>query len=150
MGIHTDNIFNLFDDRESSEGVVGGLEGLENTSKHPLILAYIFTRLVLRGEEVSASIAEFFYAAGNYTVPIEEYRAQNSKLIFDRAMLKLIQIDIDDQLHLEILAEKVGEDFYKACALTIGYYTEQEEYEKCAFIKEIQDSINFLQKKLPS
>jgi hypothetical protein len=147
VGIDPKNIFELFDsgsNRESEEKEIGKIE----ISDHPLILVGMFTRMVLRGEEVNKDIMRFFQEISR-EVTVTEQEHFNKFMIYNRALSFLEKINFENTLHVEILLEKTGGDFLQACNMTIQFFTEREEYEKCAFIKKFQDFVKFSQKKLP-
>ena len=70
-------------------------------------------------------------------------------MIFSRAYSYLNKLDLDNSFHVETLLDKAGDPFLQACDLSINYFTELEEYEKCSFIKKFKDFIEFSQNKLP-
>ena len=146
MGIDPKNIFGLFDSgsKESEEKEIGKIE----ISDHPLILVGMFTRMVLRGEEVNKDIMKFFQEIER-KVTASEQEHFNKFMIYNRALSFLAKVDLKDPFHVEVLLEKTGGDFLQACDMTIQFFTEREEYEKCAFIKKFQDFIKFSQNKLP-
>lgn len=147
MGIDPKNIFELFDsgsDAGSEEKAITKIE----ISDHPLILVGMFTRMVLRGEEVNKDIMRFFQEISREVTAAEQEHF-NKFMIYNRALSFLTKINLQEPLHVEVLLEKTGDDFLQACDTTIQFFTEREEYEKCAFIKKFQDFIKFSQKKLP-
>jgi hypothetical protein len=147
VGIDPNNIFGLFDSGSESQSGEKEVNKIE-ISEHPLILVGMFTRMVLRGEEVNQDIMKFFQEIER-EVTAKEQEHFNKFMIYNRALSFLAQMNLDDPLHVEVLLEKTGEDFLQACQMTIEFYTEREEYEKCAFIKKFQDFIEFSQNKLP-
>ena len=148
MGIDPNNVFGLFGDTSGSSDSSEKEPGKIEISEHPLILVGMFTRMVLRGEEVNKDIMKFFQEI-EHKVTASEQEHFNKFMIYNRALSFLAQINLDDPLHVEVLLDKTGEDFLQACNMTIEFFTEREEYEKCAFIKKFQDFIKFSQNKLP-
>lgn len=147
MGIDPNNIFGLFDSGSQGEPQEKEYNKIE-ISEHPLILVGMFTRMVLRGEEVNQDIMKFFQEIER-KVTAKEQEHFNKFMIYNRALSFLAQMNLEDPLHVEVLLDKTGEDFLQACEMTIEFFTEREEYEKCAFIKKFQDFIKFSQNKLP-
>lgn len=147
MGIDPSNIFGLFDSGSEGQSEEKEYNKIE-ISEHPLILAGMFTRMVLRGEEVNQDIMKFFQEIER-KVTAKEQEHFNKFMIYNRALSFLAQMNLEDPLHVEVLLDKTGEDFLQACQMTIEFFTEREEYEKCAFIKKFQDFIKFSQNKLP-
>jgi len=148
VGIDPNNVFRLFGDTSGSSDSFEKEPGRIEISEHPLILVGMFTRMVLRGEEVNKDIMKFFQEIER-KVTASEQEHFNKFMIYNRALSFLAQINLDDPLHVEVLLDKTGEDFLQACNVTIEFFTEREEYEKCAFIKKFQDFIKFSQNKLP-
>ena len=148
MGIDPNSVFGLFGDTSGSSDFSEKEPGRIEISEHPLILVGMFTRMVLRGEEVNKDIMKFFQEIER-KVTASEQEHFNKFMIYNRALSFLAQINLDDPLHVEVLLDKTGEDFLQACNMTIEFFTEREEYEKCAFIKKFQDFIKFSQNKLP-
>jgi hypothetical protein len=147
VGIDPSNIFGLFDSGSEGQSEEKEYNKIE-ISEHPLILAGMFTRMVLRGEEVNQDIMKFFQEIER-KVTAKEQEHFNKFMIYNRALSFLAQMNLEDPLHVEVLLDKTGEDFLQACQMTIEFFTEREEYEKCAFIKKFQDFIKFSQNKLP-
>lgn len=148
MGIDPNNVFGLFGDASGSSDSYKREPDKIEISEHPLILVGMFTRMVLRGEEVNKDIMKFFQEIER-KVTASEQEHFNKFMIYNRALSFLAQVNLDDPLHVEVLLDKTGEDFLQACNTTIKFFTEREEYEKCAFIKKFQDFIKFSQNKLP-
>lgn len=148
MGIDPNSVFGLFGDTSGSSDSYKREPDKIEISEHPLILVGMFTRMVLRGEEVNKDIMKFFQEIER-KVTASEQEHFNKFMIYNRALSFLTQINLDNPLHVEVLLDKTGEDFLQACNMTIEFFTEREEYEKCAFIKKFQDFIKFSQNKLP-
>jgi len=150
VSIDPSNIFGLFDSGSDhpEPGHKTGLEKSIEISDHPLILVGMFTRMVLRGEEINTDIMKFFQEIDRPVTKLEQENF-NKFMIYTRAMHFLTQVDLENDLHVEVLLEKAGDDFLTACQQVIDFFSEREEYEKCAFIKKFQDFIKFSQNKLP-
>jgi hypothetical protein len=149
VSIDADSVFRLFEQQPSGSQVQGTDDKTIELAEHPIILIGLFTRMVLKGEEISKDIMKFLQAVNRDTLDPEEQLRFNYSLAYNRALQHLDKLDLDNPYHQDILLEKAGSDFLEACNRTILFFTEGEEYEKCAFIKKIQDFVKFSQKKLP-
>ena len=139
-------VFELFPDPEDkSEEKV---KEIIDFSDHPYVLMGMFTRIIFRGDVVSDQIVKFF-AEINKEMDVESLQIVNKNMIFSRAYSYLNKLDLDNSFHVETLLDKAGDPFLQACDLSINYFTESEEYEKCSFIKKFKDFIEFSQNKLP-
>ena len=139
-------VFELFPDPEDkSEGKV---KEIIDFSDHPYVLMGMFTRIIFRGDVVNDQILKFFSEI-NKDIDIESLEIVNKSMIFSRAYSYLSKLDFNNSFHVETLLDKVSDPFLQACDLSINYFTESEEYEKCSFIKKFKDFIEFSQNKLP-
>ena len=139
-------VFGLFQDPEDkSEEKV---KEIIDFSDHPYVLMGMFTRIIFRGDVVSDQIVKFF-AEINKEMDVENLQIVNKNMIFSRAYSYLSKLDLGNSFHVETLLDKASDPFLQACDLSIDYFTEIEEYEKCSFIKKFKDFIEFSQNKLP-
>jgi hypothetical protein len=148
VGIDPNSIFNLFNSGSEESTEVSKEVLPADVSDHPLILVGMFTRMVLKGEEISGDIMKFFQTIER-PITASEQKHFNKVLIYNRALSYLQQVNLKDPLHVDVLLNKTGDSFLEACTETINFFSEIEEYEKCVFIKIFQDFIKFSQKKLP-
>ena len=141
------SIFGLFDSEPENRKKESEKE-ITNLSEHPYVLMGLFTRMILRGEESTNNSLEFLKMI-NPEVDLDAILQVNKALIYVSGYNHLYKLSLEDPLHREVLLEKAGEDFLKACERSIQFFSALEEYEKCAFIKKFYDFINFSQNKLP-
>ena len=139
-------VFGLFQDPEDkSEGKV---KEIIDFSEHPYVLMGMFTRIIFRGDVINDQILKFFSEIDK-EVDTENLQILNKNMIFSRAYSYLSKLDLNNSFHVETLLDKASDPFLQACDLSIDYFTELEEYEKCSFIKKFKDFIEFSQNKLP-
>lgn len=139
-------VFGLFQDPEDkSEEKV---KEIIDFSEHPYVLMGMFTRIIFRGDIVNDQILKFFSEI-NKDVDTENLQVLNKNMIFTRAYSYLTKLDLQNSFHIETLLDKAGDPFLQACDLSIEYFTELEEYEKCSFVKKFKDFVEFSQNKLP-
>ena len=139
-------VFGLFQDPEDkSEEKV---KEIIDFSEHPYVLMGMFTRIIFRGDVINDQILKFFSEIDK-EVDTENLQILNKNMIFSRAYSYLSKLDLNNSFHVETLLDKASDPFLQACDLSIDYFTELEEYEKCSFIKKFKDFIEFSQSKLP-
>lgn len=139
-------VFELFPDPEDKSE--GKMKEIIDFSDHPYVLMGMFTRIIFRGDVVNDQILKFFSEI-NKDINIESLEIVNKSMIFSRAYSYLSKLDFNNSFHVETLLDKASDPFLQACDLSIDYFTESEEYEKCSFIKKFKDFIEFSQNKLP-
>ena len=66
----------------------------------------------------------------------------SKKMLYDRAFSYLKKIDFKDDYHLELLCNQSTPQLKLAINKAIEYHEENEEYEKCAFLKKFLDFLN--------
>ena len=139
-------VFGLFQDPEDkSEEKV---KEIIDFSEHPYVLMGMFTRIIFRGDVINDQILKFFSEIDK-EVDTDNLQILNKNMIFSRAYSYLSKLDLNNSFHVETLLDKASDPFLQACDLSIDYFTELEEYEKCSFIKKFKDFIEFSQNKLP-
>jgi len=139
-------VFGLFQDPEDkSEGKV---KEIVDFSDHPYIFMGMFTRIIFRGDVLNDQVIRFFTEIDRDLdkVNLEQL---NKNLIFNRAYSYLKQLDLQNSFHVDTLLEKADDNFLQASTLALDHFLELEEYEKCSFIKNIIDFVEFSQNKLP-
>jgi len=139
-------VFGLFQDPEDkSEGKV---KEIVDFSDHPYIFMGMFTRIIFRGDILNDQVIRFFTEIDRDLdkVNLEQL---NKNLIFNRAYSYLKQLDLQNSFHVDTLLEKADDNFLQASTLALDHFLELEEYEKCSFIKNIIDFVEFSQNKLP-
>jgi hypothetical protein len=139
-------VFGLFQDSEDkSEGKV---KEIVDFSDHPYIFMGMFTRIIFRGDVLNDQVIRFFTEIDRDLdkVNLEQL---NKNLIFNRAYSYLKQLDLQNSFHVDTLLEKADDNFLQASTLALDHFLELEEYEKCSFIKNIIDFVEFSQNKLP-
>jgi hypothetical protein len=125
-------IFNLF------EGINKDIPDDDNTllvdfSEHPLYWIGGFNKL----------INNYIYF-NKYLVDksIDKDRLEISNiLLYNRAWEYIKRLDTNNSLHLDCLKVKSNEFLDIALDSTIKFFEKYEEYEKCAFLKNIQEKV---------
>jgi len=139
-------VFGLFQDPEDkSESKV---KEIVDFSDHPYIFIGMFTRIIFRGDVLNDQVLKFFTEI-NKDIDKVNLEQVNKNLIFNRAYSYLKQLDLQNSFHVDTLLEKADDNFLQASTLALDHFLELEEYEKCSFIKDIIDFVEFSQNKLP-
>jgi len=145
--MNPDSIFSLFDSESENPSETPTKE-ITNLSEHPYVLMGLFTKMILKGEAAIKNSVDFLKAI-NPDVDIDNVKELNTYMVFTNGFAHLQKLTLEDPKHQETLLQQANDEFILACNKSIQYFSDLEEYEKCAYIKNFIDFINFSKKKLP-
>ena len=74
---------------------------------------------------------------------VEKMEKAGVHMVYWRAYEHLAKIDLTNSLHAEIIQTYADDRFIQALDACLQYYEDIEEYEKCAFLKQVRDISNF-------
>jgi hypothetical protein len=107
---------------------------------HPRYMVKMFWKLILNHLFYSKQLINFFGSADS-TISTGEIEYISEKMLYSRAYGYISQIDIEDTYHQKILKEDKQKELLKAYSFAINFYENEEEYEKCAFLKKQLDFV---------
>jgi len=82
-----------------------------------------------------------FFSKSEEEFDLKDIDLAGEFIMYNRAWFWISQTDISSEDWIEDIGKISDEEFYVAIKLTIHYFEEQEEYEKCAFLKKLQDIV---------
>jgi hypothetical protein len=137
MYMNINKIFNLFKSSEESE---------ENTpqidlSESPIIWIGMFKRLIVNYETFAHQIIKFL-GETSPDLDTAEIKRASSYMVYSRAYDNLSKLDLQDTIHLDCLKLSSDDVFKQTLNSALNYYETLEEYEKCIYIKQIQDVVD--------
>lgn len=119
-------------------------KNLDNFKESPIYKIKIFERLITNGLLFKKSIVNFFDQADK-DLDIVQIDLAGEFMIYTRAWFWINQLDWDDEQWVKDLEMASNENFLIVVKSCMNYFERQEEYEKCAFLKKIQDFVqNYL------
>jgi hypothetical protein len=118
---------------------------VESFKKTPSFKVAMFIKLVTNGMNFRKQVVNFFSKTSFKGEDITDIDLTGEFMIYNRGWYWISQIDWDDQRWMEALKDSKGDELLVALKLSIHYFEECEEYEKCAVLKKIQD---FVEKNL--
>ena len=118
---------------------------VESFKKTPSFKVAMFIKLVTHGMNFRKQVVNFFSKTSFKGEDITDIDLTGEFMIYNRGWYWISQIDWDDQRWMEALKDSKGDELLVALKLSIHYFEECEEYEKCAVLKKIQD---FVEKNL--
>lgn len=138
------NFFSFFNPKSN---FIKHEEILEEFKGSPLYNIMMFKKLVINGMIFKKSLINFFTDSNN-DLDMSQVDLAGEFMVYNRAWFWVSQLNWDDEEWVKDLIEASNDDLLIAVKLSINYFEEQEEYEKCAFLKKIQDFVqNYLATK---
>ena len=139
-------IFGLFDGeefgsmKEKSQATDILLKDYKN---HPLFWVGMFKKLIYNHHLFNAQIIKFFDKIDNDLDPVDIDKA-GEFVVFTRAWDYIKKVNPEDRQHQEALYHFLDVDLKVALELSLNYFQEQEEYEKCAHLKKNLEFVKLL------
>lgn len=115
-------------------------EDIKDFKNEPYYKIRVFEKLILNGMLFKKSLINFF-TSSNDDLDMSQVDLAGEFMMYNRAWFWINQLDWDDEKWVEDLEKASSENLLVAVKLSINYFEEQEEYEKCAFLKKIQDFV---------
>ena len=109
---------------------------------HPYIYMGLFKKLIINYNTFSHQLFEFMRSS-NVDLDVEKMEKTGVHMVYWRAYDHLAKIDLTNSLHVEIIQTYTDIKFIQALDACLQYYEDIEEYERCAFLKQVKDTANF-------
>lgn len=141
-----DNIFGLFshDNDDLSNGVKTTYDELK---KSPVYYVGMYKKLVLNHINFNKKVLTFFKNS-NGEFDINEIKEAGEFVTYSRAWSYIKDVELDEEAHIDALKYYLDEYLITSLKLGISYFTQTEEYEKCAFLLKIIKKAESLQSKV--
>ena len=139
-----DNVFGLFGfgkDKNKSKKIENDIEEFRNT---PQFKVGMFYKMIWNGNSFRDQIFSFFGNSNlekDFTLGLDE---ASDYMMYTRAYYWIQECNLQDKEWEEALIYYLDKELINCLKLSIKYYEEIEEFEKCAFLKKIQ---TFLEKQ---
>jgi hypothetical protein len=130
--------FKLFDSEEPEDKPVIVNEQL---AEHPYIYMGLFKKLIINYEMFSQQLFNFMRSTDG-DLDVDKLEKAGVHMVYWRAYNHIEKIDLTQDFHVDIIRAYADDNFIKALNACLQYYEDIEEYEKCAFLKNISDIVN--------
>jgi hypothetical protein len=140
MDLH--KFFNFFNNKPEYDQIE---ENLSDFKKTPYFKIGVFVKLIINGLSFKKQVVMFF---GNSDggLDMRDVDLMGEFMMYHRAWYWISQLDWNDEEWLNDLRRSSDVDLLTALKLSINFFEEEEEFEKCASLKKIQDFVeNYLE-----
>ncbi len=138
-------IFNLFNNEEppSLKEKFQQVDALLDYKNHPLFWVGMFKKLIQNHQVFNDQLLKFFDNLDEGLNMIDVDKA-GEYVVFNRAWEYIKKVDPDNLVTQEALY-RFADDYLKvSLELSLHYFQEHEEYEKCAHLKKNLDFVKLL------
>ena len=144
-GMNVDKIFNLFngDEPESLREKAQQVDTLLDYKNHPLFWVGMFKKLIQNHQVFNTQILKFFDQMEEGLDVIDVDRA-GEFVVFNRAWSYIQKVDPNNLVAQEALYRFADIHLKVALELSINYFQEHEEYEKCSHLKKNLEFVKLL------
>ena len=119
-------------------------------NNNPIVLIGMFKKIIVNNEFFNKKVNKLFnYKEVNFTQ--QDLAKASEVIIYNRAWYYISNIDLSREMDLDAIKLSSDDDFVFALEKTIQFFSNIEEYERCAFLKKIQEEVLLsLAKDVPS
>jgi hypothetical protein len=135
--MNINKIFSLFKSPEEPEETISQID----LSESPVIWIGMFKRLITNYETFAKQLIKFLGDA-NPDLDVIEIERASGYMVYDKAYNHLFKLDITNETHLDCIKLYSDNIFKETLDAALIYFEGVEEYEKCMFLKQIQDIVN--------
>ena len=133
-------IFKLFGSSDKEEEHKEVVEQID-LSESPMMWIGMFKRMITNYETFAKQLIQFFKSS-EPSLDMEEVERASSYMVYDKAYNHLAKLDLTNTTHLDSLQLLSDETFEFVLNKALLYFESVEEYERCIFLKQIQDIVN--------
>ena len=139
--MNINKIFNLFKSSEEPEEDINPID----LSESPVMWIGMFKRMIVNYETFAKQLIQFFKSS-EPSLDTEEIERVSSYMVYNKAYEHLIKLDLTNKSHFDSLQLYSDETFSFVLSKALLYFESIEEYEKCVFLKQVENVINSFQK----
>jgi hypothetical protein len=143
--MNIDKIFSLFegDEPNSLREKAQQVDITLDYKNHPLFWVGMFKKLIQNHQTFNDQLLKFFDKLDEELSTVDVNKA-GEFLVFNRAYEYIQKVDPDNLVTQEALFRFADIHLKVALELSINYFQEHEEYEKCAHLKKILQFVKLL------
>jgi len=133
-------IFGLFDALNSNTNLIEDGEGYIDIKDTPEYKIGMFTRIIMDHMQFNDRVVEFFSKASN-ELEREDIENAGEFVVYHRGWFYIKGIDVKNRRDWYALEKMANLKTLTAIDLSINYFEEREEYEKCAHLLKLSKTL---------
>ncbi len=138
--INLDNIFHLFGPDDEFDGVDNGTTYMDFKNT-PTYWVGMYKKLILNHINFNKKIIKFFQKSDK-ALDLGDVKEAGEFVTYNRAWSYIKKIDMSNKEHIKGIKVYADEYLDTALKLGISFFIETEQYERCAHLQKILDSLS--------
>ncbi len=138
--INLDNIFHLFGPDDEFNGVDNGTTYMDFKNT-PTYWVGMYKKLILNHINFNKKIIKFFQKSDK-ALDLGDVKEAGEFVTYNRAWSYIKKIDMSNKEHVKGIKVYADEYLDTALKLGISFFIETEQYERCAHLQKILDSLS--------
>ena len=138
--INLDNKFHLFGPDDNFDGVDNGTTYMDFKNT-PTYWVGMYKKLILNHINFNKKIVKFFQKSDK-DLDLNDVKEAGEFVTYNRAWSYIKKIDMSNKEHIKGIKVYADEYLDTALKLGISFFIETEEYERCAHLQKILDSLS--------
>ena len=118
------------------------IQKVDIEENHPRYYVRMFIKLILNYTDYNNELVKLLGSSDN-ELDVNEISRAGEIMLYERAYNYLVKLDIKDKYHAKVLIEESNSKLEKALLKILKFYEVEEEYEKCALLKQYLDFPSF-------
>ena len=137
--INLDNIFHLFGSNDDFDGVDDGKTYMDFKNT-PTYWVGMYKKLILNHINFNKKIVKFFQKSDK-DLDLNDVKEAGEFVTYNRAWSYIKKIDTSNKDHIKGIKTYSDEYLDTSLKLGISFFIETEQYERCAHLQKILDSL---------
>lgn len=143
--IDPDRIFNLFGSNQANfaSDMEDAVEKFITFKDSPSYKISMFSKIIQNHENFGLKVVQFFNRIES-EMSMDDVKNAGEFIVYNRAWFYIQNINLKNPEDFKAIKDNASNEFLTSLMLSISYWEKDEEYEKCGFLKEIQDCVKVL------
>ena len=131
-----DKIFKSFNNRKKEDDDFYFI-----MNDNPIIWIKMFKKIILNSLNFNKKVTNYF-SDSPFKMKKDELAKASDFVIYHRAWFYISKLKLDDEADIDAIKLLADKDLKSTIELTIQFFENYEDYERCAFLKKIEDQVS--------
>jgi len=138
--MNIDNIFGLFGfEKNHDKNLDKTFDELNSFKDSPQFKVGMFKKMIWNGRSFKDQVLTFLKKSDEFIELEGDVGEAGDYMMYTRSYFWIQECDLKDEEWTDALDHYIDDEFITCIKLCIKYFEEIEEFEKCAFLKNIQN-----------